>query len=304
MEHNRNTFALEAATDEPASFSRPFATPAEEAAWWAGVQAGLRRAGIAGDADPADPLAFDPVPVRLRDDGLTPGKQREYVEALADTGIGRTAAARVGVSERSIARLRRRSDARSFDLACAAARRFGARQLHATAWERAIEGTLKGHYYHGELKSEERVYDNRLLIYLLGKTGHLLAEPPEAAAVAANWEPFVEAMEQGLPPPDLAEATAPDDLDLFDDDGICGELWQEEDGAWWTSWPPPAGFDGVEHGSHGDPEYKRVLSDAELRVAETRLEDEDGAATGYAAQIAERDAMFGFQGGCLDEPEG
>jgi hypothetical protein len=34
-----------------------------------------------------DLLAFEPVPLRHRHDGLTPQKQREYVEALADTGI-------------------------------------------------------------------------------------------------------------------------------------------------------------------------------------------------------------------------
>ncbi len=100
MKHDQNAFAPEAATDEPASSVIHFATPAEEAAWWAGLQAGLRRAGAAEAADPGEPPAFAPVPLRYRDDGLTPEKQREYVEALADTGVGRAAAARIGVSER------------------------------------------------------------------------------------------------------------------------------------------------------------------------------------------------------------
>ena len=153
-------------------------------------------------------LAFDPVPLRSRADGLTPEKQREFVEALADCGIARVAAARIGVSEQAIARARRRADARSFDLACEAARRIGARRLHDLAWERAVEGTIKQHFYHGELKGEERVYDNRLLIYLLGKTQHLLEPPPEAEAIAADWEPWMEAVEQGLPPPALAKRPA------------------------------------------------------------------------------------------------
>ncbi|MGZ8297125.1 MAG: hypothetical protein ACXWU4_08160 [Allosphingosinicella sp.] len=108
-----------------------------------------------------DRLAFGPVPLRYRSDGLTPEKRRQYVEALADCGVARQAAARVGVSEQSINRVRRRADARDFDRACEAAHIFGARRLRSVGYERAIEGTLKGHYYRGERVSEERVYDNR-----------------------------------------------------------------------------------------------------------------------------------------------
>src|SRR5687768_2814116 len=135
-----------------------------------------------------DLLDFEPVPLRYRTDGLTPERQRQYVEALADCGIAREAAARIGVSEQSINRVRRRADALSFDRACEAAHCFGARRLRSIAYERAIEGTLKGHYYHGERVSEERVFDNRLLIYLLGKTEHLLEPPRESRAICDNWE--------------------------------------------------------------------------------------------------------------------
>lgn len=291
MEHNKNAFAPEAATDEPAS-------PDHKA-----------------DADAGGLLDFEPVPLRYRHDGLTPEKQREYVEALADTGVGRAAAARIGVSERSIARLRRRADAKSFNLACEAARRIGARRLHALAWERAIEGTIKGHYYHGELKSEERVYDNRLLIYLLGKTEHLLDEPPEAAAVAGNWEPFVEAMEQGLPPPDLrsawererdemlaADAAAEEDEDEDEEDenedGLDREeVWEEDDG-WLTSFPPPADFDGAEDGVPGTEDYRRTLTEAEAAaLAAGDGEQERDRAEAIRRACARRDRHFGFEGG-------
>ncbi len=306
MKHDQNAFAPEAATDEPASSANP------------------------ADAEVRDLPAFAPVPLRYREDGLTPEKQREYVEALADTGIGRAAAARIGVSERSIARLRRRADAKSFDLACAAARRIGARQLHATAWERAIEGTIKGHYYHGELKSEERVYDHRLLVYLLGKTEHLLDEPPEAAAVAANWQPFVEAMEQGLPPPDLRSAwqrerdellgaAAPeeaqdeedgeDEGEYEDEDegedegegeggGLESEAVWEVDGLWLTSFPPPADFDGDGIGVPGEADYRRTLTEAEeaVVVAEEK-EGEKALVEAIRRGCARRDRYFGFEGG-------
>src|SRR5204862_2277988 len=117
----------------------------------------------------------------------------------------REAAARVGMTEQSAWRLRRRPDARAFDLVCEAAQRPGARRLHAIAWERAIEGQIRRHYYHGELKSEERVFDNRLLIYLLGKTDHLLAPPREAAGVHRDWNGWMAAIEQGLAAPPAPE---------------------------------------------------------------------------------------------------
>jgi hypothetical protein len=250
-----------AATDEPASSARP-----------AG-QTGL--------------IAFEPVPVRARHDGWTPQKQREFVEALADTGVVREAAARVGMTEQSAWRLRRRADARAFDLVCEAAQRPGARRLHAIAWERAIEGTIKRHYYHGELVSEERVYDNRLLIFLLGKTQGLLAPPPEAARVHRDWEAWMEAIEQGLPAPPAPEH----DEQLWDG----SEVWEAE-GRWWTSFPPPADFDGVEEGEPGGFSYRRSLSDAEQAVIDAELADQE------PDFHAARDHYFGFEGGRFSSP--
>ena len=66
-------------------------------------------------------LAFDPVPVRLRRDGWTPGRQRRYVVALFETGHAGEAARLVGMTQQSAARLRRRPDASSFARACAEA---------------------------------------------------------------------------------------------------------------------------------------------------------------------------------------
>jgi hypothetical protein len=221
-----------------------------------------------------DRLAFEPAPLRYRSDGLTPQKQREYVEALADTGVAREAAARIDVSEQAINRVRRRADARDFDRACEAAHVFGARRLRSIAYERAIEGTLKGHYYHGELVSQERVHDNRLLIYLLGKTEHLLEPPEEAVAICGNWEPYMDALEQGLPAPARAQALPPgpgprDETPAPDEDNR--QVWFE-DGLWWTFFPPPADFDGEEEGEVGDRDYQRTLTDEEEAVMDARKE--------------------------------
>jgi hypothetical protein len=245
----------------------------------------------------ADRLAFDPVPLRYRSDGLTPARQREYVEALADTGLAREAAARVGVSEQAIARIRRRADARDFDRACEAAHIVGARRLRSIAFERAIEGTLKGHYYHGELVSQERVHDNRLLIYLLGKTEHLLDPPGEARAVCGNWQPYMEALEQGLPPPEPAAAEAPapapavgDPLPIADK-GDDSQVWLE-DGRWWTVFPPPDGFDGEEEGELGASDYQRTLTQEEEAVMRSRVRKEDRAELDRCCAV--RDRFFGL----------
>ena len=305
MEHRQNAFTPVAATDEPAIPDNPAA------------------------ADARGALDFEPVPLRFRSDGLTPETQREFVEALADTGLIHVAAARVNLSPQAIARTRRRADARSFDLACAAAQRFGARRIQAIAWERAIEGTIKRHYYHGEVKSEERVFDNKLLVYLLGKTEHLLDEPPEAAAVAAHWEPWVEAMEHGTPLPDIRsdfekerderlagyeddtdEAEGEGEDDDEDDEALeDGEMaWEDEEtGVWWTRFPPPADFYGEELGRPGDEDYRRFLTDAEIEVMEARAVEEDSErADRIRRDCARRDDFFGFAGG-LDPmalPEG
>jgi hypothetical protein len=266
MEHSTNRVAPEASTDERASSpsSRVGPTAADSA--------------LAG---------FVPVPLRYRSDGWTPARQVEFLEALADTGIIRQAAAMVGMTEQSVARLRRRDDARAFDLACEAAQRRGARErILATAYERAIEGTLKGHYYHGELKSQERVYDNRLLTYLIGKVAHLLAPRPESLAVDQDWERWLKAVAAGDPPPG---EPAQEDLPYTGE-----ELWEGECGRIWTSYPPPEGFMGQEKGKWGDEDYCRTVSEDEERTIA-----EDGRrirAFQLAKARAERDRYFGFPG--------
>jgi arginyl-tRNA synthetase len=239
-----------------------------------------------------DILDFDPVPLRPRIDGLTPAKQREFVEALADSGLVRVAAARIGVSEQAINRVRRRADARAFDRACAAALRIGARRLVSVAFERAIEGTVKYHTYHGEIVSEQRVYDNRLLMALIGKLPGLFEE--DTQAVAANWQPWMDAIEQGLPEP---AAPAPDSGSEIDPAAEwTGEEAWERDGEWWTSFPPPEDFDGEEGETGFGYGYARTLSPAERAVIEAELAAE------RAEALARRDRFFGFGGGEFFDP--
>jgi len=244
-----------------------------------------------------DRLAFEPVPLRYRCDGLTPEKQRAYVEALADCGIAREAAARIGVSEQSINRVRRRSDAVSFDRACEAAQMFGARRLRSVAYERAVEGTLKGRYYRGERVGEERVYDNRLLTYLLGKCQHLFEPSREARAVCNDWDLHMEALERGLPPSELRREAR---SEFTGDEHWEDDLEEDDDGIWWTCFPPPEGFDGEEHGKYGDDGYKRTLSPREQALLDADLQEE--LEEDKAAHAARRDRFFGFAGDGISTP--
>lgn len=243
-----------------------------------------------------DLLAFEPVPLRYRSDGLTPQRQRDYVEALADCGIAREAAARAGVTEQAINRVRRRSDAHSFDRACEAAQIFGARRLRSVAWERAIEGSLKGRYYRGELVGQERVYDNRLLTYLLGRTGHLLEPSEETLAVCGDWERQMDMLERGLPAPEPARAEAlpasagaeQEPVELSED---CPQVWLE-DGTWLTYFPPPDGFDGEEERDPDSGDYQRTLTGEEIAAMKARNRALDEVE--LARCCALRDRFFGL----------
>ncbi|HEX8466174.1 MAG TPA: hypothetical protein VF620_00025 [Allosphingosinicella sp.] len=230
-----------------------------------------------------DLLDFEPVPLRQRRDGLTPERQRAYVEALADCGVVREAAARVGISEPAINRARRRADGRDFDRACEAAHLFGARRLRSIAFERAVEGTLKSHYYRGELVGQERIFDNRLLIYLLGRTGQVLEPDPESLKVFENWEPSLDALEQGRPagapvPPVSGARTEEEEEDP--------QVWRE-DGAWWTFFPPPEGFDGIEE-ECPEEGYRRTLTAEEAAVMKARDRAEDSASLARCCAIRDR----------------
>jgi hypothetical protein len=171
MEHNKNTFASAA----------PPKLPAEP-------------------VNPPSALDFDPVEVSSRCDGWTPKKQREFIEALADCGVVSEAAARVRMTVQSANRLRRRPDAANFNRAWELAIRIGADRLRSVAYERAVTGTVRPRYYKGEKIGEDIVYDNRLLISLLGKIEAPLVKVDAPKAVK-DWGRLMEAIENGTDVP-------------------------------------------------------------------------------------------------------
>lgn len=95
------------------------------------------------DAHGHDPAAYDWVPVlrKPRQDGWTPVRQREFIQALADTGSVEKACAVVGLSRRGAYALRRAPGAQGFDRAWAAAIDAAGKRLLDEAFERALVGS-------------------------------------------------------------------------------------------------------------------------------------------------------------------
>lgn len=207
------------------------------------------------------------VPVRPRADGWTPERQREFLEYLADSGSVREAAGRVGMTEQSAYRLRRRSDARDFDALWEAAMRRGTDRLASVAWDRAVNGTVRRRYYHGELIEEERVYDNRMLMWLIARERGAvpLCRARDAQQAVEDWDAALDRVGAPPPPPVMK-----DDIDLDDDHRV----WSEE-GCWRTDYPPPPDFAGEQRGRYGQDGYWRGLGDEEARLLETSLREDE-----------------------------
>ena len=117
----------------------------------------------------AGPLPpFTPVPRQCkRHDGWTPERQRGFIEALATTGSVRRAARTVNMTPEGAYLLRRHADGESFRKAWEAALALGVQRLEDVAMERAIHGVEVPVYHFGEIVGTRRVYNDRLLMFLL-----------------------------------------------------------------------------------------------------------------------------------------
>lgn len=203
------------------------------------------------------PVPFQPVPVAWRAQGWTPERQRQFIEELADCGVVREAAARVGMTEQGAYQLRRRPDAAGFNQAWDAAVQLGVHRLHSTAFERAISGTVRQRFYQGEVVGEEKVFDNRLLIYLLNRLD--AQRDFDVRRTAENWHEQLGDLEDGL----LRSLPAPDESHR-------SPVWRDEDDEWRTSFPPPEGYNGEEWGAYGEEDYCRALTGDEVAAVEAR----------------------------------
>lgn len=113
-----------------------------------------------------DPLGASP---RGRRDGWTAARRRQFLDALAEHGVVRAAAAAVGMDASSAYRLRRRAGSEAFAAEWDRAIDVGFARLQDVAVERAINGVSVPVFYQGEAVGERIWYDNRLLTFLLSR---------------------------------------------------------------------------------------------------------------------------------------
>ena len=112
--------------------------------------------------------AFTPVPrARMRRHGWSAARQREFIEALADLGSVRAACRQMGVGEYGIYALRRHPQAASFRAAWEAALDIGIRRIEDVAMDRALHGVEQPVYHAGEIVGTRRVYNDRLMMFML-----------------------------------------------------------------------------------------------------------------------------------------
>jgi putative acetyltransferase len=140
------------------------------------------------------------VALRERHDGWTPAKQRLFLEHLAETGVVKEAAQRVGMSEQGAYKLRLRKDAQPFSQGWKAALHIGRQRLIGTAYDRAINGTAKPVFYKGEQIGETRTFSDKLLMMLIANPAAAgVTQSKDVMKIVASWEDWVEGIENGFP---------------------------------------------------------------------------------------------------------
>lgn len=173
------------------------------------------------DAHGFDPAAYDWIPVprqRQRADGWTPHRQRQFIEALADTGSVTDAAAAAGMSVKSCYALRRAPHAAGFARAWDAAIEQAGKAMVDLAFERVIHGEeIPILNKEGQRIGSKRRYPEKLMIAMLrafspdrfgpadDRRQRTLTQPPATppvAAALAGLEPVVPAEPHKLMPPE------------------------------------------------------------------------------------------------------
>jgi len=136
-----------------------------------------------GGSSPAAAPEFLPVPRKsARHDGWTPERQRGFIQALMDTGSVKSAAHAVNMTPEGAYALRRHPGGASFRKAWEQALAAGIQRLEDLAMDRALNGEEVPVYSYGKLVGTRRVYNDRLLMFLLRNR----AAPRFAASTTGN----------------------------------------------------------------------------------------------------------------------
>ena len=129
---------------------------------------------------------FTPVPrAKDRSNGWRPEVQRTFIEALAETGSVKSAARRVNRAEVGAYLLRRHPDAAEFRKAWDIALDIGMRRIEDVAMDRALHGVEVPMYSYGKLIGTRRVYNDRLLMFMLRNRAPERFAAGNAAALGA-----------------------------------------------------------------------------------------------------------------------
>jgi hypothetical protein len=249
---------------------------------------------------------------RFRRDGWTPERKRRFLEELSESGIFLEACRAVGISSRSAYNLCDRDPL--FAAGCDAAAAMVVRRLADDVYTRSVNGCVERIYKDGVIVAERHRYDNRLSMAVLHRLDARLDRARERGDKHLNamrrWDDYLDALgedrrEDGMailtPPEPEPETACPQnarscelrELSLEERNAIEDrdghEIWKDDEGSWWTDYPPPVGFDGQQFGAYGDEEYRRTFSKAELAAMM-----DDRPADRAEAEM-QRDVFFGFK---------
>jgi hypothetical protein len=250
----------------------------------------------------------------IRHDGWTGEAMAKFLETLAETGIVLEACDAACKSSPAAYALRKRNPlfAESWEVAVGIARE----KLADTLLARSLEGNVEQIIKDGEIVAEKHFLDNRLGLAVLkrldqraeGAKAPARTLSPSRPVKAPDWDIALTALRTGEAG-DIAAALAMlkgDEISEVSDpplpDGPCklcsgeGEeagfecsCWQE-DGEWWTDFPPPEGSPGVDDFYWNKHSYKRLCTDEEAALldANRKLRNRE-----YRAKAAaERELWF------------
>jgi hypothetical protein len=258
----------------------------------------------------------------IRHDGWTGEAMAKFLETLAETGIVLEACDAASKSSTAAYALRRRNllFAEGWETALGIARE----RLADTLLARSLEGNVEQIIKDGAIVAEKHFLDNRLGLAVLKRLDQradggqaVRHQPiPSRPVKEPNWDLALNALRTGeaediatalamLKGPVLSWSKGDEVGEVCDPPlpaGPCqlcaaetgeaefDEHCSFEDGEWWTDFPPPENFTGVEEGMWGDFRYRRHCTDEELVLleADTRL----AATESLAEAAAERDRWF------------
>ncbi|MDB5668514.1 MAG: hypothetical protein JWL74_1464 [Alphaproteobacteria bacterium] len=264
---------------------------------------------VVDSLDPRHPETAFTETRRLRQDGWTPERKRQFLERIAECGVVKEACLAAGMSARAAYNLRDRDPlfAAGWDAAFVMARS----RLADEAFSRSMNGVVERIYKDGAIVAERHRYDNRLTMAVLARLDSRVDRAEDRCephlALVPRWDDYLDALsddrrDDGLallepapgsglqdsaPGRELCELHHGEEGDMADLPMHDGHDVWESRGRWWTDYPPPPGFDG-EEGETRLGGYCRTLSPAEQAVVDDELAAERAVAE------ALRDAYFGF----------